>query len=166
MSDSLQYSTGFYGVVDRHSLDMRYSIAGSERPLWWHAKQKVLTFLEGEGIPLGMFGDYKYKNCKISLKPGDRVILYTDGVTDAVNAEGERYSINRFLSSVEKHCLREADDLTAALFEDVHLWTGKEPLADDVAIYVLHLNNSLPKGDAIKLAAEEKTGDKNTSLFE
>jgi len=166
MSDTLQYSTGFYGVINRRDMGMRYSIAGSERPLWWHAKQKVLTFLEGEGIPLGMFGDFKYRDWQIMMKPGDRIVMYTDGVTDAVNMEGERYSINRFLSSVERHCLRDVDDLAAALFEDVRTWTEGIPLADDVAIYVVHVNSLLQIDIPVETAAETNTGPDDRTLFD
>lgn len=166
MSDTLQYSTGFYAVLNRRTFDMCYSIAGSERPLWWHAKQKVLTFLEGEGIPLGMFGDFKYKNSTITLLPADRIVMYTDGVTDAVNAEGERYSINRFLSSVERHCLRETGDLAAALFEDVHAWIGKTQLADDVAIYVLHVHDKVADEENVQIKAKDNQAETETSLFD
>ena len=166
MSDTLQYSTGFYAVFNRRTLDMRYSIAGSERPLWWHAKQKVLTFLEGEGIPLGMFGDFKYKNASIKLQPGDRIIMYTDGVTDAVNADGERFSINRFLSSVERHCLRNCTDMSAVLFEDIHSWIGNTALADDVAIYVLHVQGRIELEESVEIVADENPGNKETSLFD
>ena len=98
--------------------------------------------------------------------PADRIIMYTDGVTDAVNSDGERYSINRFLSSVERHCLREAEDLAAALFDDVHSWTAKTQLADDVAIYVLHVHDRMQPEEDVEVDVKEDVAETETSLFD
>ncbi len=154
IEDFFQYSTGFYAILDPHTLKMSFSIAGSEKPLWWHANQKFLSQLDGEGLPLGMFSNTEYSIEKIQLEPGDKIIFFTDGVTDAINPGGIRYGKQAFSNSIEKNCLRDEDSLINALLGDVvEFQNGASPV-DDIAIMVIEiLGSSLEDGELKKKGA-------------
>ncbi|HEX9744018.1 MAG TPA: SpoIIE family protein phosphatase [bacterium] len=141
IEDFLQYSTGFYAILDKKTWAMTYSIAGCEKPLWWISRRKMLTKLEGEGLPLGMFENSKYRVDIIRVEPGDKLIFYTDGVTDAQNPDGQRFGREAFMSSVEKACLRSVDNIIDTLLDDVHKFSsGAEPF-DDIGIMAVEILN-------------------------
>ena len=93
IEDFFQYSTGFYAILDLRTLKITYAIAGSEKPMWWHAKDRLLTQLDGEGLPLGMFSNTKYSVEKAKFEIGDKIVFFTDGVTDAMDPNGFRYGL-------------------------------------------------------------------------
>jgi len=142
IEDFFQYSTGFYAIVDLKTLRMSYSIAGSEKPLWWHSERKFLSQLDGEGLPLGMFSKTKYSVEKVQLEPGDRIIFFTDGVTDAINPAGNRLGREAFANLVEKNCLREVNSLMNAVLKDISGYQNGVAPVDDVGIMVIDVTNS------------------------
>jgi phosphoserine phosphatase RsbU/P len=139
IEDFYQYSTGFYAILDMKTLKLTYSVAGSEKPLWWHNEQKFLSQLEGEGLPLGMFEGTKYSVEKAQLERDDKLVFFTDGVTDAVNMDKKRYGRTTFAHSVEKNCLKERQNLIDALLNDVRdFQQGADPF-DDIALMVIEI---------------------------
>ncbi len=139
IEDFFQYSTSFYAVLDLRSLRMSFSIAGSEKPLWWHADQRFLSQLDGDGLPLGMFSNTRYSIERIQLEPNDRIVFFTDGVTDATNPEGARYGRQAFSNSVEKNCLKGDGSLINALLNDVAEFQRGAAPVDDIAIMVVEV---------------------------
>lgn len=83
------FITVFFGVLDLHTRRLMYSRAGHDRPLL--LRDGALQELEGAGMPLGIFADAELELSEnsIQLQPGDRLVLYTDGVTDIFSAQGE-----------------------------------------------------------------------------
>ena len=157
MEDFFQYSTGFYAILDLKTLKMSYSIAGSEKPLWWHADKRFLSQLDGEGLPLGMFSSTKYSIEKIQLQPNDRIIFFTDGVTDAIDPSGIRYGRQAFENSVEKNCLRGDGSLINALLNDVAEFQSGAAPADDIGLMVIEVTGQ-------PLSDEEAEKSKTASL--
>jgi sigma-B regulation protein RsbU (phosphoserine phosphatase) len=154
IEDFLQYSTGFYAVLDLRDLKMSYAIAGSEKPLWWHAKERFMSQLDGEGLPLGMFFKTKYSVEKIRLEPGDKLIFFTDGATDAQDPNGVRYGRQTFMHSVEKNCLKSESSLINAIMNDiVNYQRGAAPV-DDVAIMTVEILGP-PLGNREEVEGEE-----------
>jgi sigma-B regulation protein RsbU (phosphoserine phosphatase) len=139
IEDFLQYSTGFYAILDLRTLRLGYSIAGSEKPLWWHGRQRVLTPLDGDGLPLGMFSATRYSVEKITLEPGDKIIFFTDGVTDAKSPSGARYGRQTFATSIEKNCLRGEGSVLGGLLNDITTFQQDAAPVDDIAIMVVEI---------------------------
>lgn len=79
-------------------------------------------YLEDEEIPFG---------------PGDKVILYTDGVTEAHNEKEEMYSLERLTEQVKKHGHKQTDELMASLKEDVFAFIGVAEQYDDITLVVM-----------------------------
>jgi len=171
IEDFFQYSTSFYSILDLRTLKMSFSIAGSERPLWWHAEKRFLTQLNGEGLPLGMFSNAKYSIEKLELIPGDKIVFFTDGVTDAMNPSGNRYGRQAFSISVEKNCLRNEGSLVKSLLGDVNSFQDGAAPVDDIAIMVIDITgpalgpDSVQKASAKDLVIDKDTQSVNDPLF-
>ncbi|MFH1675889.1 MAG: GAF domain-containing SpoIIE family protein phosphatase [bacterium] len=139
LEDFMQYSTGFYAILNVKTLKMSFSIAGCEKPLWWHSEKRFLSALDGEGLPLGMFANSEYQTDKISLEPGDKLVFFTDGVTDALDPNSKRYGRQNFNNSVEKTCLRDEGNMIDHLLKDVSEFQKEADPADDIAILTIEI---------------------------
>ncbi|MCE9500427.1 MAG: SpoIIE family protein phosphatase [Leptospira sp.] len=88
------YLTCFYALFNS-DYEITYSIAGHPRPILLRYKTKELIVLEGEGTYLGMFPDAReyYKDYKTVLEPGDKLFIYTDGLIEGMNVDGEYFGV-------------------------------------------------------------------------
>src|SRR5438270_8409211 len=85
-----QFITAFYGVLDASNRTLAYTNAGHNPPLLMNA-DGTAHFMERGGLPLGMFRNTRYYEYYQSIEPGQLLVLYTDGVTEAMNANDEDY---------------------------------------------------------------------------
>jgi sigma-B regulation protein RsbU (phosphoserine phosphatase) len=72
-----------------------------------------------EGVPLGLLDSRQYEEVVFQARPGDTVLLYSDGVTDHVNAAGQEYGRARLSQMLRSHCEKPAADLIGAIFQDL-----------------------------------------------
>lgn len=93
--------------------------------------------LESSGIPLGLFYTSSYETAKVELQPGDALLLYTDGITEAENAAGTFYGLERLLEVAQKHAGAPAEELVNVCLEDVKRFSGDGPASDDRTILVI-----------------------------
>src|SRR5947209_15944951 len=93
-----QFVTAFYGILDATNRTLAYSNAGHNPPLLIDADGKT-RFEERGGVPLGMFRDSRYYEYFATIEPGQMLVLYTDGVTEAMNPSGEEYGGQRLIAS-------------------------------------------------------------------
>jgi sigma-B regulation protein RsbU (phosphoserine phosphatase) len=128
------YVTLFYGILDLNSGRFEWSVGGHAPPLLLRT-EGALSQLEGpRGFMVGMFDEVEYEVSERILAPGDTVLVYTDGVTEAADAAGELFGRKRLIST-----LRDFHPLTAAgaverVITDVGFFTGESPRADDVTV--------------------------------
>jgi len=132
------FITAFYGVLHRPSGLLTYVRAGHEQPLLFRPGQPV-EYLTSTGRFLGMVEDLELKEHTFQLQPDDRLVLYSDGLPDATNHEGERFGHEHF-----EHCLETNGHLTAAglvqcLVNDVADWCKEELSFDDLTLLVLEV---------------------------
>lgn len=136
--DSMAFVTAFYGVLHRPSGLLTYVRAAQERPLLLQPDQPVIE-LPGDGRFIGMIPGLALTEHQVSLSPGSRLLLYSDGVTDAVNGRGEPYDRQR----LEEACVRglslPAADFVATLVEDVAAWTAGESPFDDITLLAVEV---------------------------
>jgi sigma-B regulation protein RsbU (phosphoserine phosphatase) len=84
------------------------------------------------GIALGVFPDLDYLQNTVTLSPGDTVIFYTDGVTEAMNADEEEFGLKPLAELFRANPPKDPENATAAVFEAVNNFAGDTPQSDDI----------------------------------
>ncbi|HEY6342507.1 MAG TPA: PP2C family protein-serine/threonine phosphatase [Bryobacteraceae bacterium] len=130
-----RYATFFYGVLDAAGRTMRYVNAGHVPPMVLRRDGSV-DWLETGGAPLGIFPDWPYEEGVVRLHPGDRILAYTDGVTEAENPSGEMWGFESLLRVASAHRARSADETVHAVFQALDEFTRGHQ-ADDATVLVL-----------------------------
>lgn len=131
-----QYVTAFYGVLDASHRTLAYANAGHNPPLLLDASGNI-KFIDRGGVPLGMFRDTRYYEYFLTIEPNEVLVLYTDGVTEALSPDGEEFGRQRLAESVKKWRDLNAKDLITAVQEDVNNWTDGRGATDDVTFFVV-----------------------------
>ncbi|HUE81681.1 MAG TPA: GAF domain-containing SpoIIE family protein phosphatase [Pyrinomonadaceae bacterium] len=131
-----QFVTAFYGILDATNRTLAYTNAGHNPPLLLDANG-VPKFIEHGGLPLGMFRDTRYHEYYMTFAPGDLLVLYTDGVTEAQNPNGEEFGRERLAQSVMKARELPAREVITSVQKDVFEWTGGVGPTDDATFFVV-----------------------------
>jgi sigma-B regulation protein RsbU (phosphoserine phosphatase) len=131
-----QYVTAFYGILDATNRTLSYTNAGQTPPLLLDAKGKA-QFMERGGVPLGMFRDTRYHEYYLTIEPDELLVLYTDGVTEAMSPDGEEFGRERLADSVRASRHLPAKDLIAAVQKNVIAWTDGRGATDDITFFVV-----------------------------
>jgi sigma-B regulation protein RsbU (phosphoserine phosphatase) len=124
------FVTAFFGILNPADGGLSYSCAGHNPPLLVNRSIEVLELDKAQSLPLGILQDAEYTHAKGVLAPGDTLLLYTDGITEASNARGEMYGRTRLLS-----CVREDVPNAQHIIDCVTMkllgFTGESSLDDD-----------------------------------
>ncbi len=127
-----EFVTGVFGILDPGLTRFRYTNAGHNPPLLLRAGGEI-EWLEVGGMILGAFPDRDYEESEVDLGPGDLLVLYTDGVTEATSPEGEEFGEERLQSTVRAHAGDPPRALITALISAVRVFAaGKLP--DDLTV--------------------------------
>jgi len=137
-TDTGKFVTAFYGVLDVKNRVFTFSNAGHNPPLLLRANGSVEWLSEG-GLALGILTDAAYEERPVPLATGDVLVLYTDGVTEASNATGEQYGVNRLEDLVRARATESARAIVEAIVEEVEAFTGDLHLNDDLTLVVARL---------------------------
>ena len=132
-----RYATMFYGEFDARSKILRYVNAGHCPPILISGGGEP-RILAGGDLPVGLFPEITYQELRVTLPKGSAVIVYTDGVTDALNSQGEAFGEER-LMSVCKSLPKEAaaETICQLLSGKVSEWSAGVDQLDDITIVVL-----------------------------
>ncbi len=129
--DTGTFVTAFYGIFDPETRTLTYASAGHNPPRLKRCEDGSLHSLdEVGGLPLGLFSGIEYSQSTLRLRPGDQIIFYTDGITDASNAGGKLFGADR-LDEVLVDCHEDADSLIRAVLDAVARFTDGQPAEDD-----------------------------------
>jgi len=133
-SASNVFITFFYCELDKKSGELKYINAGHNPPLILDNKGKIHR-LESCGFCLGMFPSIDYEVKKVTLKPGDMALLYTDGIIESRNKKNEEFTEKRLITLVKKHSKLSAEKLLNKIYNQVDSFTsGTEPMDDITAV--------------------------------
>ena len=136
-SDSGMFVTLFYGVLDEKTRTLTYANAGHNPPLLLRAGATNFGRLMPTGVALGAASEQEYGAEQVTLLPGDLLVLYTDGVTEAINGSNEEFSEARLMEtvlSVREHSSRE---IIREIRDVIDEHAGGEPQFDDITLMVL-----------------------------
>ena len=131
-----QFVTAFYGILDTTNRTLAYSNAGHNPPMLIDV-DGTAHFEERGGVPLGMFRDSRYYEYYATIAPGQILVLYTDGVTEATNPSGEEYGRDRLAEAVRKVRDLPAREMIDVLHRDLIQWTDGQGAGDDVTFFIL-----------------------------
>src|SRR2546428_2817890 len=131
-----QFVTAFYGLLDASNRTLAYTNAGHNPPLLMDAEGNA-RFIDRGGVPLGMFRDTRYYEYYLTIDPGQMLVLYTDGVTEAMNPSGEEYGGQRLVRALKDGRHLSARALIDFIQHDVLEWTAGLGATDDITFFVI-----------------------------
>jgi sigma-B regulation protein RsbU (phosphoserine phosphatase) len=132
------YLTAFIGVVDGKAGAMRYVNAGHNPPLLLRTDGSVRA-LESTGRPLGLLPGGEYAEASVALADGDWLLLYTDGVTDSEDANGEAFGLDRLQALLVAESANGIDGILTRVEQAVREYRGGREAADDATLVVLRI---------------------------
>ena len=135
-TEAASFVTSVYGVLDTQKRILTYSNAGHNYPLWVRATGGIRA-LETGGTVLGAFPDSAYEQERLDLVPGDVLVFYTDGVTDARNGDQEMFGEERLLDLVQRERGRSAGEIRQAVLTAVNAFVHGAPQFDDITLLVV-----------------------------
>jgi serine phosphatase RsbU (regulator of sigma subunit) len=136
-SQAEMFLTAFYAELDTRSGHFAYARAGHNRPLWWQAATDELDELAGDGIALGAIEAIELEECAIDMAPGDLILFYTDGVTDALDGAGQQFDVERLRAAVAADPTASAQQVLSNVVRAVGEFTGDTSQFDDLTIVVV-----------------------------
>ena len=132
-----RYATLFWGEYDAGTRNLQYINAGNPSPILIRSSGEVER-LESDGFPIGMFGSAKYSPQELCLATGARLIIFSDGLTDALNIRGEEFGDERLVQCCQRiGAGTQANDIAEILTRAAAEWSaGVEPF-DDTTLVVI-----------------------------
>ncbi len=136
-TNAKQFVTVFYGILDPSTGKLVYGNAGHCPPLLLKSQNgEVFQSLLRTGVPLGIFEDAKWEQGIAEISPGDMLVLYTDGISEALNVEEAFFGRDRLLRAAQSKMGGSVDEIKRSIITDVYQFVGEEPLIDDIALVI------------------------------
>ncbi|MFA5332253.1 MAG: SpoIIE family protein phosphatase [Methanoregula sp.] len=136
-SKSSMFVTLFYAVLDAQEMTLNYVNAGHNPPLLLQDGAVAVRLLKAKGIALGVIDEVDLQSVKVNLKPGDVLVLYTDGVTEAINSKEEEFGEERLLRVITENRSRPAQEIMDRILAAITAFAGDQPQFDDITLMVL-----------------------------
>jgi sigma-B regulation protein RsbU (phosphoserine phosphatase) len=140
--DSTMFATIFCGLLDVRTGQLIYSDGGHCPPYIMRESGDVEKLKGKKGLPLGVMDDMLYMDNEITLGLGDRIILYTDGITEAEDRLQEQYGFSRLCELLTKEQASNQTRLLERMVEDVDDFTNGAVQSDDIAVLVIDRNTT------------------------
>ncbi|MBN1505126.1 MAG: SpoIIE family protein phosphatase [Candidatus Eisenbacteria bacterium] len=134
--ESGNFVTAFYGVLDTRARVLTYSNAGHNPPILVRTDGRTELLMEG-GTVLGALPGITFKERRVSFASGDLLVLYTDGVTDAMNPERDQFGQERLEELVRTVAGRDSEGVMQGIIDGVTAFRGEARLNDDLTLVVL-----------------------------
>jgi len=132
---SEHFVTMLCAVLEPNRHRLLYASAGHNPPILFHEGQ--VQRLESAGLPLAFSPEVEYPLLQIELAPADAVVFYTDGVTDAADADGNRFGVERLEDVVRRHAAGSPSELRDAILRAVRQFAPESSQYDDITLIVL-----------------------------
>ena len=146
LEHSHRFVTLFYSDFDPRTRRLRYANAAHNPPLLWRSEQRSISRLDAPGLLIGLQFDANYGCGSIILEPGDVLLYYTDGVTEAPGMTGDRFDEPRLIRTLEEACRNGlgAQEILDKLFSRLDRFVGIDhQLEDDASMVLLKVNEEL-----------------------
>ncbi len=140
-NDACMFVTMIYAVYDPKTNVFSYASGGHDPPVVIHADGSSSRLPATEGLALGVMPDFEFGHLTYELQPGDTIVLYTDGVTEAINAEEEQLGLDRLLEAFVAKPPNDAEDAGKRVISLVNEFAGDVPQFDDTTCLVVRREN-------------------------
>ena len=139
------FVTMFYLQYHPESGQLLYANAGHNKPVLWRSQSGTCEMLDGDGMILGIKPDIDFEQRKCTVNIGDILVLYTDGVTESEDHNGEFFGEVRMSALIEEYHHLAATELIDQILEQIRIFTGNRHFIDDVTLVVMKVihQNSL-----------------------
>ncbi|MEM8777427.1 MAG: PP2C family protein-serine/threonine phosphatase, partial [Cyanobacteria bacterium P01_G01_bin.49] len=145
LDNSHRFVTLFYSEYNPQTRRLSYSNAAHNPPFLWQKATQTLKKLDTEGMLIGLDPDSEYEDDHIQLSPGDTILYYTDGFTDAVNQKGHRFDEENLITVFKEGCeqYENPQEILNYLFEQVEKFIGSgNNNSDDMTLVVMQVKSS------------------------
>ena len=166
------FVTMFYVYLDSKERMVSFSSAGHNPMILFRGKTKRTYYLNPSGFPIGItlpdirLFEQKIQSDRIRLHPDDILVLYTDGITEAMNAKRELYGEERFLAAIRKYGELDVAEFVKSIKEDIANFTGGYEQNDDITFVAIKENMAAVdiKVDMIKELFDKMKGDSGQTV--
>ena len=145
LENSHRFVTLFYSEYDPETRILSYSNAAHNPPMLWQASKNSIVELDTVGMLVGLEVDTEYHEAQVQLQPGDTIIYYTDGFTDAANKNGDRYDDIKLSEAFKFACQNHQDpqQILDYLYGQVDNFVGEgNHNPDDMTLVVIRVKSS------------------------
>jgi hypothetical protein len=137
----VRFTTAFFAELDPVSGGLAYVNAGHNAPLLRNASGAI-EHLDTGGLPIGILADTVYEAGTTTMSAGDWLVIFTDGVVEAVNRRGEEYEESRVVQVLQSNANRAPAELLRGLLADLDSYVGNTPQHDDMTCLLLKRSSS------------------------
>ena len=134
---SRMFATVFMFYLNVDSGVMRLASAGHNPAIWFHASTQACEFVAAPGVAIGLFRTADFEELDIAVQPGDLFVLYTDGITEMLNADEEEFGEDRLVELIRLNAERPAMELSNLILDEVDHFSGGQSLLDDATLVIL-----------------------------
>jgi sigma-B regulation protein RsbU (phosphoserine phosphatase) len=131
------FITMFYSEIDLKEKCFRWVHAGHESALFYDPADNSFETLGGEGLPLGIMKDWVYKEAQIPIRPGQVILIGTDGIKEACNPENVHFGNDRLQTVIRAHCSKPANDIMEAVYDALEEFRDAAEQKDDETLVVI-----------------------------
>jgi serine phosphatase RsbU (regulator of sigma subunit) len=148
---SLLFVTLFLGILNIRTGQLQFANGGHNPPLIIRPGSDIEMMELTGGLALGVMEDFQYRSKTITLQRGDLILLYSDGVTEAMNWDEELYGEKRLIELM--HTLRDRPvyEIIAGILDSVNAFCQDAPRADDITLMAIRFNGNAMQNPAIKV---------------
>lgn len=143
-NESCMFVTVFLGILDLKTGEFLYANCGHNPPLVWDPSRPARFLQPASGPVLGILEDATFTMDRFFFVAGTTILLYTDGVTEAFNAEGKLFSDSRLLEMVPAIRTKNAKEITESVLSEVAAFSKDVPQSDDITMMVLRYGPPAP----------------------
>ena len=133
-----KFATFFYGILDSQKLTFTFTNAGHNYPVIKKRNGQSCHLTDG-GLVIGVKPDFEYSQTTMRLFPGDTVVFYTDGITEALNPQIEEFGEQKLLDIIINYPYHSAEELRNYIYEEMIRFTQGESQYDDLTLIVLQI---------------------------
>jgi phosphoserine phosphatase RsbU/P len=135
-----RYFTIIYGVFNVRSSILSFAQAGHPSPILVKSGKDAVILGCG-GMPIGLWPEIEFDCFDVNVRPGDRILLYSDGVTECVGTCGQAFGEERLLTYLREERSLSLDELLTRLLTAITAWQGNSDFADDISLLAIEITN-------------------------